>query len=324
MEQRIMLSHACTGRIGGFALAFLLAGCSDFSEHRFGGIRRSTDADQGPPKPGPALAIPNGQAPSDAKPDEKVKAATFVPQADLPIQPQVDPKSPILEQPLRVLYQRAAQRHAAMDSYIMRLKRREVVNGRKQPEEVIRVHVRRDPYSVRLKWLGTVGKGREAIYVKGKYKDEMQLLLAAGDMFPFSPAGMRYNLAPDDPLARAKSRYPITETGLGSLIERFGRIVAAAEKGDPREGTVKYLGRVQRPEFDAKVEAVHQLLAARSDPLLPRGGQRWWFFDATTGLPALVVTHDPDGEVEYYCHDYIQWPALMDDDDFNPDRVWQK
>ena len=319
----MMLSHTCTRRVGWIALAFLLAGCSDYSQHRFGDIRRS-DADEGPPNPAPALSIPNAPAASGAKPDDKVKAATFVPQSALPIKPQLDPNPPILDQPLRALYQRAAQRYAAMDSYIVRLKRREVVNGRKQPEEVIRVQIRRDPYSVYLKWLGTEGKGREAIYVKGKYKNEMQLLLAAGDMFPLSPAGMRFSLAPDDPLARAKSRYPITETGFGALIERFGRMVAAVEKGDTRDGTAKYLGRVKRPEFEAKVEAVHQVLPALSDPLLPKGGQRWWFFDATSGLPALVITHDPAGEVEYYCYDYVQSSAPMDDNDFNPDRVWRK
>jgi hypothetical protein len=320
----MMLSHICTRRVGGIALAFLLAGCSDISQHHFGGIRRSSDAEEGAPNPAPALSIPNAPAAARASSDNKVKAATFVPQRDLPMPAQVDLNPPMLEHPLRVLYQRAAQHHAAMDSYIVRLKRREVVNGRKQPEEVIRVQIRRDPYSVHLKWLGTEGKGREAIYVKGKYKNEMQLLLAAGDMFPLSPAGMRFSLAPDDPLARAKSRYPITETGFGVLIERYGRMVAALEKGDPRDGTAKYLGRVQRPEFEAKVEAVHQVLPALSDPLLTKGGQRWWFFDATTGLPALVITHDPAGEVEYYCYDYVQWPAPMDDNDFNPERVWRK
>ena len=124
-------------------------------------------------------------------------------------------------------------------------------------------------------------------------------------------------------MARAKSRYPITSTGFGSLIERYGQWVAAVEKGDTRGGTAKYLGRVNRPEFPNPVETVHQVLPAASDPLLPKGGQRWWFFDTANGLPVLVITHDPAGEVEYYCHDNIQWVPL-DDDDFNPDRLWRK
>jgi len=119
-------------------------------------------------------------------------------------------------------------------------------------------------------------------------------------------------------------RYPITNTGLGSLIERFGSIVADIEKGNTRDGTAKYLGKIKRPEFEAPVETVHQTLPAGSDTGLPKGGERWWCFDATTSLPVLIVAHDPDGEVEYYCHDHIQWPVRLDDDDFNPDRLWKR
>ena len=102
-------------------------------------------------------------------------------------------------------------------------------------------------------------------------------------------------------------------------------MVAGWEKGDAREGTLKYLGRLERPEFTGQVDAVHQVLpAGGSDPLLPKGGQRWWFFDVASGLPVLRITHEPAGEVEYYCHDHIQWPVRLDDDDFNPDRLWRK
>jgi hypothetical protein len=149
-------------------------------------------------------------------------------------------------------------------------------------------------------------------------------VLAANDAFPFSPAGMRWSISPDDPMARAKSRHPITETGLGSLIESYGRIVTTMEKGETREGTAKYLGRLKRPEFEAPVETVHQMLPPGSDPQLPKGGERWWYFDAATGLPTLVIAHDPSGEVEYYCYDHVQWPVRLDDDDFNPERLWRK
>ena len=115
------------------------------------------------------------------------------------------------------------------------------------------------------------------------------------------------------------------------MIESFGRMVAGIEKGDAREGTAKYLGRVKRNEFPGvEVEAVHQVLPPNGDPLLPKGGQRYWFFDVTTGLPALYITLDansrvnPEGEVEYYVYDRVQWPMPMDDNDFNPDRVWAK
>jgi uncharacterized protein DUF1571 len=311
------MSRPIPWRMAAFALVVSLAGCSEFAQRRLAGPR-DVDPLAEAPKPSPALQISNAPGARPKQSDDQIQKASFLPDRQAPPNPQMQ------QQPLRILYQRAAQTYAGMDSYIYRLRRREAVDGKKMPEELIRVALRRDPYSVHLKWLGNEGKGRETIFVKGKFNDEMQVLLASGDAWPL-PAGFRWSISPTDKKAQARSRYPITETGFGSLVERYGVIVANIEKGDPRDGTMKYLGRVKRPEFETKVEAVHQQgIPPNSDRRLPKGGQRWWFFDAAHGLPVLVVTHDPDGEVEYYCHDHIQWPVRLDDDDFNPDRLWRK
>lgn len=313
-----MPSMGWTRRIVAIALVCWLAGCSEFSRHRFGGVRRSADAEEGPPKSAPALAI--GKPPAVVNPgiDPNVKPATFVPDLN---PPPIDPNAQGLQHPLRVLYERASRRHATMDSYIFRFKRREVVQGKKTPEEVMQVKVRCDPYSVYIKCLVGEGKDREVIYVQGKNNNKMQVLLSPNDFG--SSFIKRQSIAPDDPLVRSKSRYPITETGLGMMIDHFGRQVVGIEKGDPLAGTVKYLGQLERPEFTAKVEAVYQAVPAGNDPTLPKGGHRWWFFDAGSGLPVLRITHDATGEVEYYLHDHIQ-AVRLDDVDFNPDRTWRK
>lgn len=312
-----MSIHPAAWRSIAFALACALAGCSDFSQHRIGGVREIDNLAEGPPRPAPGLSIPNPPTTARAPQEDAVKQATLGPERAGDVNPQMN------VQALRILHQRAAKSVADLDSYIFRMRRREVVEGRKNPEEVIRVAVRREPYSVHLKWLGPEAKGRETVYVKGKFNDEMQILLAAGDILPLSPAGIRWSIAPNDARARARSRYPITGTGLASLVERFGAIVSAMEKGDSRDAAMKYLGPVNRPEFDAKVEGVQQTLAPKSDPNMPKGGHRWWFFDAASGLPVLIIAHDPDGEVEYYCHDHIQ-ATRFTDDDFNPDKLWKK
>ena len=307
------------------ALVLLIASasCSDFSQHRLGGVRNREFADGPPPKPDPALHIPN--PPSLAsntgdKIDPNLKKATFIPDREAPL----DPKGQGAQHPLRVLHERASQQQKTMGSYIFRLRRREVVDGKKMPEELIKISVRPEPYAVHLKWLGAEGKGREVVYVKGKFDNKMQILLASNDAFPFSPAGLRWSIAADDPSARAKSRHPITNTGLGNLITSYGQLISAVEKGDTRLGIAKYLGKVKRPEFEAQVETVHQVLPAMSDPNLPKGGERWWYFDAASGLPVLIVTHDSTGEVEYYCHEHIQLRVQLDDADFNPDALWRK
>jgi hypothetical protein len=311
------LGRSGTWTVAALVLAFSLSGCNESSPLRFTNLRRNEVA-EGPPTPAPALYIPKAPAvasdPPPARTDTSVKPATFLPKRD--------PEPLPVEQPLRALYQRAADANAKMDSYIFRLKRREVLAGSKQPEEIIRVEVRREPFSVHLVWLNDKAKGREVIYVRGKFDNKMQVLLSPDDDFVIF--GRRKSLAIDDPLVRASSRHPITETGFGSAIENFGKLVAAVEKGDNRLGTAKYLGLVQRSEFEAKVHAVHQVLPKGSDPLLPKGGQRWWFFDAGNGLPALIITHDLNGEVEYYCNDYVQSPVRLDDTDFDPKRLWGK
>lgn len=232
------------------------------------------------------------------------------------------PSSETTSGALRRLHQRSVTTYAKMDTYMLRLKRREVVGGKARPDELILAKFRKEPFSVYLKWLGEEGKGREVAFVKGRYEDQIHTLMAPGDLFLF--AGKVFKVPCDSPLVKSNSRYPITEAGMGPLIDRFGRLVMALEKGEPHEGTGEYLGTKKRPEFEEPVEVVLQTLPAKSDPNLPVGGRRWWHFDAQTGLPVLVITNDEkDREVEYYCHDRFQYPANLDEDDFDPTKLWK-
>jgi Protein of unknown function (DUF1571) len=303
----------------GLVLCLLLAGCTDFAGVRLDGVpsRRQgiPDAAQRPPQPVPTLIIPEPPIARAAQPTV-VQAKQEVPQT-----PEVAAPS---GSPLRLLHQKAAERYRTMDSYVYRMKRREVVAGKNRPEEIVLVKFRQEPWSVYFKWLGNEGKGREVVHVKGRYDNQIHTLTAAGDV-PLLPGGQRFSVSPDSPLIKAKSRHPITEAGLGSLIDRFGKLIAAAEQGDPRQSTLKYLGRVKRPEFEGELDAVLQTVPPQCESLLPVGGRRWWFFDPASSLPVLLVTHDDTSrEVEYYCHDHIQFPVRLDDDDFNPDRLWKK
>jgi hypothetical protein len=225
---------------------------------------------------------------------------------------------------LRQLHRLAAERYSAIDSYIVRLRRREQVNGKDNPEELILFKFRKVPWSIYFKWLGQEGAGREVIYVKGQHDNKIHTLLAAGDVALF-PAGKRMALAPDSLLVRSASRHSITEAGVGTIIDRLGEQIEAQEKGDRRSAAVTYLGGQRRPEFAGPLDAVELVLPPGYEPSLPRGGRRWIFFDPKERLPVLVITHDERGhEVEYYCYDRLQCPVRLDDDDFNPDKLWSK
>src|ERR1051325_10007661 len=112
---------------------WLLAGCNDFALRPFGGLRKETNGD-GPPQPAPTLAISNPPA-SRYEGNTGIKPTSFTPPHTLQesLLPQgQDPAAPLFEHPLRSLYQRAVLRHATMEAYTYRLKRREVVKDRSE------------------------------------------------------------------------------------------------------------------------------------------------------------------------------------------------
>jgi hypothetical protein len=321
------------------SLVMALTGCLDQrpGRDRYRAIRGDT-----PPAPMPSLQIPTPPTAALASGTNKVQPASYVVPAEQPRQP-VQPAlytqaagapAPVVvaadttpapaANPLRQLSDRAAGRWATIDSYMVRVKRREVVAGKPQPEELMLVKFRKQPFSVYFKWLGPQCKGREVIYVQGRYDNQILTLNTAGDV-PLMPASFVLKTPPDSPLVRARCRYPITEAGFGSTIQRFGELVARNERGDASWGTLKYMGQVRRPEYEQPMDEVVQVLSPRCDPLLPGGGQRHWYFDPQFNLPLLIVTTDHSGhEVEYYCHDRFLTPANLDDNDFNPDRLWKK
>jgi hypothetical protein len=266
------------------------------------------------PKAAPPLQIPSPLAKvTDDKAPQSVRPASLtgpVPKAldNAPLVPVAD--SPTTA--LRMIYSLASGRFAATPAYLARFRRRERVDGVERPEEVIALKYRKDPPSIHMHWLGSESHDREVVWFKGQYND----------MITIAPGvnGQRTMLRPDSPQGLGKERYPVSETGIGGLIDRFGRLVAAVERGDYRIGTVKCLGPVQRPEFPAPVEVVMHLIPAGADPGLPHGGQRLWYFDTTLRFPVLVIAHAADGrEMEYYCFDNILFPGhVPQDDEFSP------
>ena len=209
-----------------------------------------------------------------------------------------------------------------MDSYIVRLTRREHVGGKNGPEEVILFKFRKEPWSLHFKWLSTAGQGREVIYVKGQYENKIHTLLAAGDA-PLMPAGKRLSLAVDSPFVLSASRHPITEAGIGASVDRLAVLLDAQDRGDRRRGVLTVTDPQNRVEYPRPVEGIEQVIPAGAEPELPRGGRRLYCFDPETNLPLLVTTRNDQGqEVEYYRYDRLITPVKLDADDFNPDKVW--
>lgn len=235
--------------------------------------------------------------------------------------PAAIPTSQSEADPVRRLYREAVAAYSKVPCYIARLRRREVVAGRMKPEEVLVFKFREQPYSVHFKWLGDEGRGREVVYVRGRFEDKLHIHTAANDI-PFTPAGRRLALAPDSMMVKAASKYPITEAGVGNMIARFGRMVDAVQAGGSGV-SAKYLGQVQRPEYPTPLEGIESQFPPNREPEIPGGGRRLVFFDPQTHFPVLSVTFDQLGhEVDFYCFDRFQLDVKLDDDDFNPDKLW--
>lgn len=239
-----------------------------------------------------------------------------------PATPQADGTTPAPPHTARQLLQQAGARCANLDSYIVRLTRRENVKGKTGPQEIIALSFRKEPFSVHFKWLGDVAKGREVIYVKGRFDNKIHTKIAAGDA-PLLPAGARLSLSPDNPLVRSASRHPITDAGICHCVHSLSELLALQDRGDRRHGTLMAIAPQRRPEYPQPVETLECILPPGAEPELPRGGRRLICFDPDCQLPTLVVTYDDKGnEVEYYRYDRLITPANLDDDDFNPDKVW--
>lgn len=278
-----------------------------------------------PPAPQEArpLELPPPPPPPKSQNADMPPSREVAPPPPLAVTPSIDAPAGGAMIALHRLFKQADDECATLDSYICRMTRREQVNGTSKPEEMMLFKFRKQPFSVYFKWIGNEGKGREVVYVKGRYGNNLHTLLAAGD-HPFKGAGSRMALAPDNIFVRRSSRHPITDAGICSILEKYGAALAAAEKG---QRTMRFLGIVKRPDFDEGVtlEGAEDDVPPGADPNLPRGGKRQLYFDTVNHLPVLVITKDDRGqEVEYYRFDRFQKNVKLDDDDFNPDKLWKK
>lgn len=225
--------------------------------------------------------------------------------------------------PLLAVYRRGYDWFQQTDSFTCRMVRREMVSGKQHPEELMAFQYKKNPYSIHFKWLGQEGKGREVVYVEGKFDDKIQTRLAAGDI-PFMPAGKRMSFTVDNPLVRSASRHSVREASFGFMLSTVGTLLAHQKEGNTKLGSVQYVGKIRRPDLGGEVEMVECKLAPGAEHTLPEGGRRLYGFDPVVGHPVLVQTFDSRGqEVEYYRYDRFFFKGL-DDSDFDPEVLWAK
>jgi len=267
-----------------------------------------------------------------ALPDDAT-AGVNLPQPKPPVVPPKAAPAPAVAPPaggvdlaaVRKLADESRKRYADLAEFECRLVKREVVGGKALPQDEIVYRFRQEPLSVYMKVLSEAGKGRELMYVKGKFDGKIHVLTGKGDNVLVG-AGFKTDMEPDSKTATAKSRYRIYEAGFGRTLAGLTKALNPADHSAP---AVKPLGLVTRKEYPYALEAVEVTIAAGTDPLLPKGGKRQIHFDSKPDspsylMPVLVVTESDGKEVEYYSFDKFKTPSGWRDADWTPASLGKK
>lgn len=215
-----------------------------------------------------------------------------------------------LDEPLRLLEQ-ARRTYAGVRDYSCLLITRERVKGQMQPDQLISMKVRAKPFSVHLNWLAPESlKGMEACYVENRYHGMMRVhLTGVRGLLGF------VSLSPQDPRVMEKSRHPITEAGIGNLIQRL------EESWKAERTTQKIQVRLAQYEYNDKD-------CIRVETIQPESGgyahRVVTYFDKETSLPIRVEVYDhpqpggpPQGELlEMYSYANLRLNVNLGDETF--------
>jgi hypothetical protein len=187
---------------------------------------------------------------------------------------------------------------AGVEDYTCVMVRRERVRGRLHPEETMLMKARREPFSVYFRWTAPrEAEKQEACYVAGRNGGKMRAR-GAGMLGAFGFV----SLDPNDARAREHSNNPITEAGVGRLVERLGREWAAAQARLVSAGDADFDGRPCR-----RVEVAETSAGARVVV----------HFDSETHLPTRAEWYDGDELREADAYTKVRLNVGLKDGDFD-------
>ena len=154
-----------------------------------------------------------GQPPVSAPPP----GARAAPRPMAQSAPAAAPTSP-MDEPVRLIRE-AQQAYQNVRDYTCLLVKRERMGHDLQPENVMEMKVRTQPFSVYLRWPQLRSEvGQQVCYVAGRNDGKIRV----------HPKGVLgavgfVSLDPNDPRLRQASRRGIEEAGIGNTIERFAK-----------------------------------------------------------------------------------------------------
>lgn len=263
-------------------------------------------------QPGPADAPP--PAPADERPMPPL-AAPMSPSAPAARPAAAGVKTSSNAAPrtseaakLDAVLQRTSATLSNIANYKVEVSSQESVNGKTHPVDQFVLYKRRQPFAVRMEWNQGKEAGREVIFSPTETNGMIQIRMPKG-LIP------RLSMSPDSPLVRVKSRHPISEAGIDSVVERLHETLRLHLKIAANAGRIA-VESVNDPSLGPIERITH----------LNHKGETWVVdVQSDTGLPLTVHATDNAGQLmeHYEFRNYqLNLNELQTASAFDPNARW--
>jgi hypothetical protein len=194
----------------------------------------------------------------------------------------------------------------------------ELIRGR-QLKQVMEMKFRTKPFSVYFKYLTGPEAGRQAIFVDGKYGNKLVVKEAAG----LGAIAGRLTFRLDDPKVMAENRYPVTNVGIGNLLNTAVTIWDRESKLEAAEVDVKFFPNAKLGELPVEAVQLTHLKPLRD----VKFQMSRVYFDKESKLPVRAErfgwprqSGDKPPLVEDYIYTKLKTNVNLTDADFDPAR----
>jgi hypothetical protein len=199
-----------------------------------------------------------------------------------------------------------------MESYTLRFTRyerkRSGFSYKLSGPEIIRAWFRREPFSVKLKWLNEDLKYDESVYVAGEH-DSMVRFVTRFPIFLLKPPPQINLIDTQTPVILGETKRPITEFGLEGMLRR----TLGSLETDGDAATSSYEGVVDHPETG---RPAHKIRLTYPRPSNEPSIQDL-YIDVETQMPTGSELRLADGTLDgAYYYDEIDASVALSDPDF--------
>jgi hypothetical protein len=218
---------------------------------------------------------------------------------------------------LDVIHYAEPSREAMEDvkDYTAVFNKTELIKGR-LVKQVMEMKFRTKPFSVYFRYLSGPEKDRQAIFVEGKFGNK----LVVKETGIKAVAGVMY-LALDNQLVMAENRYPVTNVGIGNLLNTAMTVWERESKLEAADVDVKFFPNARLGELPVEaVQLTHRKQLRDVKYHLSRV-----YFDKETKLPLRAERYgwprqngDKPPLVEDYVYTKLKTNVKLSDMDFDP------